>query len=530
MTISATASSVTAQGDGSNKNWSYAFLIPDATDVVVTVTTIASGATQVIASTAYSITGINDSNGGIVTYPLSGSALSTLYNLTVQRVLPITQTTDLVNQDGFYPEVVEDAFDNAVMLIQQLQAEISLALAFPVGSNTDVPTLMAAILNGATNATAAAASATAAAASAASITALLPLAAANIATDAVTSVKIIANAVTPVKLATASIMQGAIILNGTVVESHAASAVTFALKTLAGTDPSATDPVYVCFRDSNIALGDFVVRTVTAALSLVVSSGSTLGSINATAFRLWLVLFDDAATVRLGIINCLSGTSIYPLGQNPIASSTAEGGAGGADSAQVFYTGTAVTSKAYVIIGHATYETGQTTAGTWAASPTKMRLHALGMPLPGASVQETSTYTGAVASGTTAIPDDDTIPQITEGDQYMSLAITPTSAANLLQCSSQGELTNGTGQITAACLFQDAVANALVAVRQQVVATGALALFQMDYTFLAALSVSTTLRFRGGATAGTTTFNGSGGARKLGGVLNSYMKLKEIMT
>jgi hypothetical protein len=85
--------------------------------------------------------------------------------------------------------------------------------------------------------------------------------------------------------------------------------------------------------------------TMTAATSLVVSSGSTLGAANNTPFRLWLVGFNDAGTFRLGVVNCLSGTSIYPLGQFPIASSTAEGGAGAADSAQVFYTGTAVAAK-----------------------------------------------------------------------------------------------------------------------------------------------------------------------------------------
>ena len=47
-------------------------------------------------------------------------------------------------------------------------------------------------------------------------------------------------------------------------------------------------------------------------------------------------------------------------------------------------------------------------------------------------VQVVNTQTGAVATGTTVMPIDDTIPQNTEGDQYMTLAITPTHASNKL--------------------------------------------------------------------------------------------------
>ena len=55
-------------------------------------------------------------------------------------------------------------------------------------------------------------------------------------------------------------------------------------------------------------------------------------------------------------------------------------------------------------------------------------------PAAGASkfLQEISAETGAVATGTTIIPYDDTIPQITEGTEFMTLAITPISATSKL--------------------------------------------------------------------------------------------------
>ena len=51
----------------------------------------------------------------------------------------------------------------------------------------------------------------------------------------------------------------------------------------------------------------------------------------------------------------------------------------------------------------------------------------------GGVVQVVNTTTGAVATGTTTMPQDDTIPQNTEGDEYMTLAITPKDATNKLK-------------------------------------------------------------------------------------------------
>lgn len=326
--------------------------------------------------------------------------------------------------------------------------------------------------------------------------------------------------------------QGAGLVNGTIVESHTGNAVTFAIKTLAGADPSATDIVYFVFRNVTAATGNYVVLQVTAALSLTVSSGSTLGCVNSTAFRLWLVAFNDASTVRLGVINCVSGTSVYPLGQFPIASSTAEGGAGGADSAQVLYTGSAVSSKAYEIIGYASYESGLGTVGNWASSPTRLQLFGSGVPLPGQVLQRQRTATGAYATGTTTIPHDDTIPQNTEGDQYLSQAITPTSAANLLQIDAFLVYSNSGSGFSAMTLFQDAVASAL-ATAPCTPATTTVVSLPLKYTALAALTTATTFKVRAGSSAaGTTYINGDNATagRTYGGTDASFIEVSETMT
>lgn len=166
MTITTTSSSITYTGDGSNTIWNYSFLIPENSNAVITITTIATSETLVLDPSVYTITGVNNPVGGTVIYPLSGSPLSTAFRISIQRILPLTQETDLVNQDGFYPEVIEDEFDYLTMLVQQLQDEISRVFVVPVGSDLNIEQLLIDISNGAANATAAAASATAASGSA----------------------------------------------------------------------------------------------------------------------------------------------------------------------------------------------------------------------------------------------------------------------------------------------------------------------------------------------------------------------------
>jgi len=341
-----------------------------------------------------------------------------------------------------------------------------------------------------------------------------------------------AGAVTAQTLAASSMGAFVGMINGTVVPSVAASALTIALKTLAGADPSAGDPVYAVFRNATAATGDYVVLTITAATSLVISSGSSMGVPgNNIAFRLWVVGFNDAGTFRLGAINCRSGNDIFPLAAWGIASSTAEGGAGAADSAQTFYTGVAVAAKAYLPLGYLTWETGLAAAGTWSAVPTRSQLFGHGVPLPGMPVQELEATLNTVATGTTTIPFDDTIPQSTEGDQYLTKTMTPQSAANLLRQRVSmpfgGSLVAG----NTIALFQDAGANAISAICITIPGVNYVDLAGLENWMLAGATAATTFKVRAGLnTAGTLTVNGAAGARFMGGSMVTRLQISEIMT
>lgn len=222
------------------------------------------------------------------------------------------------------------------------------------------------------------------------------------------------------------------IINATISESNGSNAATFALKTLAGTDPSATDPVLLCFRNATAGNGNYVYRTVTAALSLTISSGSNLGiSTNSQPFRVWLVLFDDAGTIRMGAIQCNNSNNIYALGQPHLVSSTAEGGAGGADSAQTFYTASAVTSKPYLILGYCNYESGLATAGAWNVSPDVIQLFGPDITLPNRVIQS------RILTSTTPT----TINSTTKIATALADSITPFSGANVMEVEADGYAT-----------------------------------------------------------------------------------------
>ena len=52
------------------------------------------------------------------------------FQLVITSALEPLQGTDLTNQGGFYPEVINDALDKAVILHQQQQDELNRSIKF----------------------------------------------------------------------------------------------------------------------------------------------------------------------------------------------------------------------------------------------------------------------------------------------------------------------------------------------------------------------------------------------------------------
>jgi hypothetical protein len=101
---------------------------------------------------------------------------------------------------------------------------------------------------------------------------------------------------------------------------------------------------------------------------MTVSSGYNLGTINATASRIVVLAIDNAGTVELAVVNIAGGNQ---LDETNLISTTAEGGAGAADSNNVIYSTTARTSVPYRVVGF--IDSTQTTAGTWATAPSTIQ-------------------------------------------------------------------------------------------------------------------------------------------------------------
>tara|TARA_R100000687_G_scaffold3872_1_gene4509 strand:+ start:63 stop:944 length:882 start_codon:yes stop_codon:yes gene_type:complete len=149
----------------------------------------------------------------------------------------------------------------------------------------------------------------------------------------------------------------------------------------------------------------------------------------------------------------------------------------------------------------------------------------------GRIVQVVNVMDSALQTGTTTYPADDTIPQNTEGDEVMTLAITPTNASNklIIQVTAGFHSHSATNNGMGIMLFQDSTAGAIAAVRDlQSLGTGPDVTTFLHY-MAAGTTSSTTFKVRvGGNAAGTTTWNGIGGARKFGGVVPSSITIWEI--
>lgn len=146
----------------------------------------------------------------------------------------------------------------------------------------------------------------------------------------------------------------------------------------------------------------------------------------------------------------------------------------------------------------------------------------------GFAVQQASTNFSAVATGTTLLPYDDTIPQNTEGVEFMTQAITPKSTTNILVIEATLMLASSVANNISVALFQDSTANALAAQHQTTSVGDGAACIKLTHRMAAGTTSSTTFKIRaGGSLAGTTTFNGSGGNRKFGGITVSNITITE---
>jgi len=124
---------------------------------------------------------------------------------------------------------------------------------------------------------------------------------------------------------------------------------------------------------------------------------------------------------------------------------------------------------------------------------------------------------------------DDTIPQSDEGDEYMTLAIQPTDAANVLTIEVIGVFTSSAinGDMVMH-LHKDSDVNALATVNTFEGIATALQVIPLRFEMVAGTTNSILFKIRcGSINVGTTTFNGRAGVRFFGGTMASSIKITE---
>lgn len=133
MTVSSQTSYEVVLGDGVTTTFSYTFPMVSIAYATLILTDISADTQTTIPQSQYAVTGVTSSTGGTFTYPLTGPAVTSGFDLTLSRILPYTQNVVIANQGAFYPQVVEIGLDNLEYQIQQVQAQID-NVAVPVGA------------------------------------------------------------------------------------------------------------------------------------------------------------------------------------------------------------------------------------------------------------------------------------------------------------------------------------------------------------------------------------------------------------
>jgi len=406
----------------------------------------------------------NANPGGSISY----STLATGEKLTVLGAVEYTQETDVQNQGGFYPEVIENAFDKITMLVQQVKEIADRAVVVPASSSVTSENYLDTIntykLEAAASASAASTSASNADASEASALASselankwaeeaedvpvetgkfsakhwaakaeafggdkLPIAGGSLAglinqavgsdiasastvdltaatgntvritgTTAITAftmtagqqMELIAVGALPLtynattmninggvsytctagdRLSVTKDNAGVVRVSVTKQDGTAVMSSTSDIKSFTAVANTPANSITITvpagiqtFRNSTLNNGQPVQRVAASTKTLVISSGSTLGIPNGVLGRVAVLAIDNGTNWDIGVVNLAGGSQ---LDEANLISTTAEGGAGAADSASVIYSASALSSKPYRVIG--LFDTTQTTSGTY---------------------------------------------------------------------------------------------------------------------------------------------------------------------
>lgn len=134
MTLPAYAEEV-AVGNGVVVAFDFSFKITSSSELTVIIEDTLSGAIETLPSNEYSVSGVGDDDGGMVT--LLNTIPAATDRVIITSSTPYTQGVDLLNQSGFNASVVEGALDKLARQIQQVAVEVARSVRGPAGEEWD---------------------------------------------------------------------------------------------------------------------------------------------------------------------------------------------------------------------------------------------------------------------------------------------------------------------------------------------------------------------------------------------------------
>lgn len=128
----------------------------------------------------------------------------------------------------------------------------------------------------------------------------------------------------------------------------------------------------------------------------------------------------------------------------------------------------------------------------------------------------------------TTIPNDDTVPQSTEGTEIVTASITPTSATSVIEVEFRGFAACSTAANLITALFKDSGAGALCAFASTAGGVNLPGNCSLLYHETAGSTAARTYKIRVGLNSGTCRLNGTTSGRLYGGAAAASLVLREI--
>lgn len=557
MTVSSeTSKSGPYSGNGVTAGFSYTFRILDDDDILVQKRVTATGViTNLVKTTDYTVSGVGASAGGTVTLVDPATDAPTGSTITIIRDVSKTQETNYTPYDTFPAEDHEDALDKLTMIAQEQSEQIDRSVKVDPSVDIDNQVVGTPVagdvprINPAGNGWIWAALADLDAyqfpsgttgilyqqSSGVAIVATLAGTAGQITlTESPTGTFTWSLPDTITKSATFSgilTISGNNTYSGTSTHTNKITMSGAAINQAKGSDiASATTPDLGAATGNSVDItgtttitgfgtvqaGTIRNVTFTGALTLTHNATSLIlpGGVNITT-----VAGDSAAFLSLGSGNwkCLYYSTATITGTGSSVKATSPTLTTPTFTAPVLGTPAsgALTNCTLVPVAQATGALPVANGGTGTTTGLKV-------------LQQVILQSFSAATGTTVMPYDNTIPQNTEGDQFMSQAFTPVSASSTLVIEFQATVGTSTSQQVSTGLFVDSTAGALAASTEISGASGQTCHPFLKYSTGSASTSSRTYKIRiGGNGAGTQTFLGAGGAGLFGGVTVGTLTITE---